>query len=685
MISTPSQRSTRAGAGALFLTLFALVWNAMVWGLLMPEKGAPMLFKAVFVIAGLLVTLGAVLSWRDRLRGGGVSLRLEQDPVPHGVPTTAYFTLRKPLALQVWTLDVVLDTAKGPQSGFGRVWEGSFPATTVPSVVAGQIVVQEVKVDFTLPADVPSTQDKDFRATLVLKGDGLSWRFNIQTRPGTASELTFHSDARAWGSAPIESPREPLDMKQPPGERLARLVWVRRVVQLLAWAVFAWFAWDFAQPILREVPAIGRFVAQQWPLGRSSAGDGAPARGAERAQEPVSVQADTEAFPITITNWLTDGWRYRAHLQATANVEQGNLRVRVQRLQLMPVNACKGAGDCRIKGVGLLVSHDAGANFRVLAQSEILPWSLDLADVRRAERRDGEWVLKLPEALPGGDVRLKLVVQAERTDPQTGQLGSSWVYPSNGNHLALRMALAKAAGSRLVESESPCERLDLLPAMVRAGCDERLADWLDSGQTLDQALLDAALVEAVLHFNEASVPRLLRAGASPNAKDPGKPSHTALAWAAAGNQTGTMRALVQAGADVHHRAVSEDEQIITPLTLALKRDAADAVAYLLDAGASLHNQKLNGWTVMHIAAFEGATDSLGVLVAAGGDVNVKARGYREQTAFHTALQYAPQNTIEAMLALGGDTSITDDQGENACGWAKFFRRSPGIQALVCRA
>jgi ankyrin repeat protein len=677
LTSKPSQRSTRAGAGALFLTLFALVWNAMVWGLLMPEKGAPALFKALFVIAGVLVALVAVLSWRDRLRGGGVSLRLEKDPVPHGAPTTAYFTLRKPLALQVWTLDVVLDTTKGPQSGFGRVWEGSFPATTVPSVIAGQIVVQEVKVDFTLPADLPSTQDNDFRATLVLKGDGLTWRFDIQTRPGTASELTFHSEARAWGAAPVESPREPLDVKQIPGDRLGRLVWVRRGVQLLVWAVFAWFAWDFVQPILREAPAIGHFAEGLWTPDRSQAS------GERTAQVAVDPRVDTGAFPITITNWLTDGWRYRAHLQATANVDQGKLRVRIQRLLLMPVSACKGAGDCRITGVGLLVSQDAGANFRILAQSAVLPWPLDLAEARKAERREGEWVLKLPEALPEGDVRLKLVVQAERTDPQTGKLGSSWVYPSNGNHLALRLALAKAASSRLGASENPCKGLDSLQAVVRAGCGERLADFLDSRQTLDQASLDAALVDAVVHFNEAAVPRLLQAGANPNAKDPGKPSHTPLVWAAAGNQTDAMKALVQAGADVHHRAVSEDEQIITPLTLALKRDAAEAVAFLLESGVPLHNPNLNGWTVMHIAAFEGATNSLAVLVAAGGNVNERARGYRQQTAFHTALQSAPLATVQAMLAAGADTLITDDQGESACGWARYFGRSTAIQGLVC--
>ncbi len=81
-------------------------------------------------------------------------------------------------------------------------------------------------------------------------------------------------------------------------------------------------------------------------------------------------------------------------------MEQGTLRVRIERLQLMPVNACKGPNDCQITGVGLLLSQEAGGGFRTLAQSENLPWSVDLGEVGRAERRDGEWVLKLPATLP---------------------------------------------------------------------------------------------------------------------------------------------------------------------------------------------------------------------------------------------------------------------------------------------
>ncbi|MEZ5704579.1 MAG: ankyrin repeat domain-containing protein [Burkholderiaceae bacterium] len=683
-----SQNNTRAGAGAAVLTLFAVAWNGIVWGLLMPERGPPIWFKGLFVLAGVLVAVGAVVSWRHRIRGGGASLGLAQDPVPHGVPTAVSFHLRKPQPMQNWTLDVLLETSQGPQSGFGRVWETSLPVSAVPSVVAGEILVQELSAEVTLPADLPSTQDKDHRAELVLKGNGLSWRFAIETRPGTASELAFHSDAPSLGSVPTPSRGE----KDSLGERWnarktdarqgGQSPKIRRVVHLLGWVFFAWLALDFSQSFLRKVPELGRLVSQYWP-GRTVS-DPARVGVAEAEKEVGPAWMNSEPFPITVTNWLTDGWRYRAHLQATGQLEQGRLRVRIERLSIMPVGPCNGSTDCRITQVGLLLSHDAGGHFNVLAQSEHLPWAVDLAQVHLAQRTGGEWVLTLPPELPSGDVRLKLVVQGEKNDPKTGKVGPFWVYPSDGNHLALRDAVVQAAGRHSGNRASACELVDSLQAVVRAGCEARLNELLQRDSGFDQASLDAALVDAVLHFNEVAVPHLLAAGASPDARDPSNPSHTALTCAAAGNELLAMQALVEAGAQVNHREVSQDQQIITPLTLALKRDSAAAVAYLLKAGAVWRDLDLNGWTVMHIAAFEGATDSLQVLAAAGGDVNQRARGYRNQTAFHTALQYAPQATIASMLGAGADVRLADDQGEDACGWARYFQRSPAIQGLVCR-
>jgi ankyrin repeat protein len=195
--------------------------------------------------------------------------------------------------------------------------------------------------------------------------------------------------------------------------------------------------------------------------------------------------------------------------------------------------------------------------------------------------------------------------------------------------------------------------------------------------------LDALLFEAVRHYNVDAVSLLLGAGASPNATQPDKPSHTALGLAASGNQVGSVTALLQAGADVNRRLLSEDGVAIMPLTQALRRDPPESVALLLGAGASLDNQDPKGWTVMHIAAHEGAARSIPLLVKAGGDVNEKTPSYRRQTAFHSAVQSAPRHTIEAMLAAGASLTQTDGQGENACGWARFFKRSIDIERLVC--
>jgi hypothetical protein len=47
------------------------------------------------------------------------------------------------------------------------------------------------------------------------------------------------------------------------------------------------------------------------------------------------------------------------------------------------------------------------------------------------------------------------------------------------------------------------------------------------------------------------------------------------------------------------------------------------------------------------------------------------------------LQFGDFETASTLLKLGADPLFKDNQGENACGWAKFFKRNEKIQALVC--
>ncbi|MBX9818663.1 MAG: hypothetical protein K2X79_11585, partial [Burkholderiaceae bacterium] len=127
--------------GAPIVTVIAIVWNALVWGLLMPHPGTAEWFKGVAALAGMGIAAGALLLWLNRLRGTDVTLHLSQDPVPHGVPTVATFNLSRPLKAQAWTLLVTIDSPDEDMSGFGCVWERKFVASPVPTLIDGELMV----------------------------------------------------------------------------------------------------------------------------------------------------------------------------------------------------------------------------------------------------------------------------------------------------------------------------------------------------------------------------------------------------------------------------------------------------------------------------------------------------------------------------------------------------------------
>ena len=685
------QSKTSAGRGALILTVIAIVWNALVWGLLIPETGFSIAtwFKVASVLVGALLALGAAQRWVSRLRGTGVTLNLTHDPVPHGEPTTAVFTLGRPLKVQAWTLLVTIDSPDEDLSGFGRVWERKFAVTAVPVMIAGEIMVQSVRADFTLPVDLPSTQDDFWCVSLLLEGDGMKWPFVIETRPATASEQAFHGAAF---DAPQAAADESLDLSEPEAElpfplpvrHRGGLKWARHGALAVFLGVVGGLALNFLLPMgSSDVPVdVAADVAAEVVEGANEAEWVVRALdvGEADASARLSTRVSTPEFEVLLSNWLIDDWRLRAHMQGVAQVGQGQLRVRIQQLTLMPVGPCQRSGECQVQSIRLLLSQaEADGRYITLAQSKPLPWAVDLAQDPVAHRTEGEFVLTLPESLSGDhDVRLQLMVQTASPGAPVNP-----TYPSHGNHMGLQLALTAAAPSSASARMDPCDRVGSLMEAVRAHCQGQIRFRLDSNAHSGRKELDAALMEAIKHYNGAAVSLLLNAGASPHAADPRQKSVTALGLAAAGDQLDVLNALIKTGAMVNHRAMNADQQTVTPLSQALKRDAALAVDRLLAAGAKLHDKDQDGWSVMHIAAREGATDSLKVLVRAGGNVNEKAKGHHRKTAFHTAVQFAPQATIEAMLAAGADTRITDDQDKNACDWAQAAHRSAAIQARVC--
>jgi Ankyrin repeats (3 copies)/Ankyrin repeats (many copies) len=657
-----------AGSGAAFFTVFALVWDAIVLGLVVPQTHIPLWFKAVFVIAGLLVTWGAVYAWRQRIAGGGISLRLSRDPVVHGTPVFASFDLSKPVSAAQWRVEAKISSKARNQSSFGTVWSQDFPAQALNTT--------QVSAEFKLPVDFPATTasggDTSHACTLTLKADGLRWDFDLCTRKATAGEALFGAqDAKAIGNnLPTYSPEQITKI---------RSRWTKFAVGLGLFVILAQIA-SFADLNL-------------WSRAKAQVGAGAH----------LSA-VTTEEFDIRITNYLVNDWAFRGRLLGRARVENGELKVRVQSLEVQPTRSCAGeARACEIESVSLLLAQDEDGHFSTPAQSAAIAVNAQLKDLVRwalpADQQGLELSLRLPAVVDAKTMRLKLQIRTA---------AGSTVYPDHGPYLALHRALAQAQGQK-----TPCEQISTRLDWVRADCADQLQQAMGKGEGLMQSIgtqaersarasrefaaklgigsvpsfiptsPDELLIEALINENFAAASVLLAAGADPNAENSDEPGRTALGYAAAANNIDMVERLLQAGAQASARKNNSKGQVVTPLTQALRTDASAAVQRLLQAGASHQTNDPSGWTPMHIAAHESADKSLQALVGAGADINERTPAYRQQTALQTALQFGSLETVRSFTQLGADVRLRDNQDKNACDWAQFFKRSAEIQSLVC--
>jgi Ankyrin repeats (3 copies) len=676
-VAKRSQTKSNAGAPALwFITIFILFWDVMVLRFLIPANNAPFLFKAIFVLVGLLFTVGTVLVWRDRILGGNVSLRLSIDPVPHGVQVPVQFELSKAIKAKTWSVEAKFESLHtgSENNHYSIIWSQVFPAHLISS--------QVVSSNFVFPSDYSPKNSKGdkhayYNRVISLKADNFTWSFLLETRDATASEMLFDSkDVTTIGSNLLTY--TPADI-----EKSKKYIARFKIASVLAFILIAlaqfssFFDFDF--------DLVGRAKAK--------VGLGA-----------YSSQVTTDEFDVRVTNYLMNNWAFRGRLVGKGRVSNGTLRVQLENLEIQATNECKGeAKRCEISSVRLLLSDDGGNSFSTKAASEPVPINVQLRDITRwslpSELIGKELVLQLPASIDIDTMRLKLEIRTA---------ADSTVYPDSGPYLALHRALAKAN-----KQQDPCEKITDRRRLVQAGCVQQLEAmhnktlgvlasisassqqaWhatrqyasklgLGAAPKADVETLNNLLLEAIQSENFATAQSLLKLGASANAEDSYQVGRTALGYAAATKNIELVEQLLQAGAKANERKLNDRGQIVTPLTQALRADAANTIERLVKAGASIHTDDPAGWTPMHIAAYESSKLSLEVLVKAGADVNERTPAYRQQNVLQTALQFGDFDTASTLLKLGADPLFKDNQGENACGWAKFFKRSEKIQALVC--
>jgi hypothetical protein len=547
MHNTTSHHKTSAGTGAPRLTLIALVWNALVWGFLISSPGPAVWFKGFMVLVGAGIALFAALLWLSGRRNAGVTLQLSQDPVPHGIPTTATFTLARPQRVQNWALRVTIDSPDEDLSGFGRVWDKKVTTTAFPTLVDGELMVQSIQAEFTLPADLPSTAGDVGFVSLVLEGEDGSRTFVIATQPETARQPTD------------DAPRPVSDTEFPAlvANLQNAIRWVRRGAYAISFGVVGWVVWGVLQPLWSDMQPGGEPDAVSGPLIGMSV-DSVQAVGEERARDVgesdaswrLSTHVRTPEFDVLLSNWLSGDGQVRAHLQSRTQVNRGKLRMRIQHLALAPAGACMSTGNCQVESIRLVLSQaTSDGTTTILAQSNPLAWAVDLANTPLAQRSDGIFQLTLPESLAGDqDVRLQLVIRTANADGHTAlSFPDDTTYASHGNHMGLQLAL-RAANPESADLMDPCDRVGSLGEAIRAHCEGQVQFRLDSKAFSGRKELDAALIDAIKHYNSAAVRPLLKAGASPNAVDPQQKSASALMLATAGDQQEVRAALIKAGA-----------------------------------------------------------------------------------------------------------------------------------------
>jgi uncharacterized protein len=169
----------------------------------------------------------------------------------------------------------------------------------------------------------------------------------------------------------------------------------------------------------------------------------------------------------------------------------------------------------------------------------------------------------------------------------------------------------------------------------------------------------------LLCFTAAIVEYLLSQGADPNRQtnENGDPVLLGIAYF---NHLECVRLLLAAGADPNAAATDTGETALHRCVIGRGEDATPAdrhelVKLLIERGADPNRPTIPG---MPTGAFWR---------------DVRTRG---ETPLHRAAAYAPEETVEFLLASGADKTIRDANGDSPQSWASWHWRSKSLIDLL---
>lgn len=177
--------------------------------------------------------------------------------------------------------------------------------------------------------------------------------------------------------------------------------------------------------------------------------------------------------------------------------------------------------------------------------------------------------------------------------------------------------------------------------------------------------------------NEEGVRMLLAAGADIHGtSDSGR---SALISAAEWGHAGTIRALLEAGADLNARIREWRREEWTPLLLAAEEGHAEVVRILIERGASLHAMAEDGTTALVFAAKRGHTEVARLLLEAGARVD--ARAAEGRTALMNAAAGGHREVVRLLLAAGARVNLRDRWNWTALQHARAYEHDETAKLL----
>lgn len=618
---------------------FAIIWNLFVWPFAFVFfinanlKWFVYIFVSIFPLVGLAFIFFILKMYLSNRRLGKPLLELLHSGIPGSEPFQAKIHFNPSLGQRIDSAEImhmvkvslvcVREDRRSEDTRITTIWEQVALQANFPRGT------NELTFRVVLPESLPA--ETESKSKLVRE----YWQVVMETLGATVKyevPVSTANMARA-DTLPVNQAN---GLGVPDSGNIQSKPRSPRFVQWIAFLMVAFMLWDFSGDLITPfMHTLVLKIFNQPPENVSAQG--------ERVHKPGKL------VPIQMDSLAGNGFGVVARVTGQMEIGDDEVAVYPESIELRSIYNCDP--DCPfIRSVNFALTKDEGDHFSVLAHGLDIPVNARLPD-------SGSQFVKLSETQK--KIFFKIKNQSDLAETRL-TLGIEGDVKSQGK-ISQASWYTHTDIVRIVLGEAP-PPLQIGTTQAERFKQARKAVYEDRAEDLNQ---------------------LLETGVDVNARN--EQGATMLMSAAERKNLQTVKILLLHGADVNLSMPLDKEGNggNTALHLAVRQDAVDVVDALLSAGANAGAVANQVWTPVHYAAYRGALKTMRHFHARNINIDASFKGARGSTPLMLAAQYDQVEMIRNLLEMGADPERKDIYGENACGYAKFFKKPGAISVLGC--